>query len=133
MTTVNNSAARAWLRALELTAPIARTPDRVISTVIEELAVQWGDAPSLLSERECLTYRGLAERVNQYARWALDAGIAKGEVVCLLIPVASNDMLYFDNAESEAFTRLDKELYDRIQAGRFACRPLGEKGTHGHQ
>jgi non-ribosomal peptide synthetase component F len=117
MTTVNNSAARAWLRALELTAPIARTPDRVISTVIEELAVQWGDAPSLLSERECLTYRGLAERVNQYARWALDAGIAKGEVVCLLIPVASNDMLYFDNAESEAFTRLDKELYDRIQVG----------------
>jgi fatty-acyl-CoA synthase len=81
----NNSAARAWLRALELTAPIARTPNRVISTVIAELAAQWGDAPSLLSERECLTYRGLAGRVNQYARWALEAGIAKGDVVCLLM------------------------------------------------
>ncbi len=81
----NGSAAKAWLRALELTAPIARTPDRVLSTVIEELAAQWGDAPSLLSERECLTYRALSARVNQYARWALDAGIAKGEVVCLLM------------------------------------------------
>src|ERR1700677_1520095 len=81
----NNSAAKAWLRALELSAPIARTPDRVISTVIEELAAQWGDAPSLLSERECLTYRGLAGRVNQYARWALEAGVAKGDVVCLLM------------------------------------------------
>jgi fatty-acyl-CoA synthase len=82
---INGSAAKAWLRALELTAPIARTPDRVLSTVIEELAAQWGDAPSLLSDRECLTYRALAARVNQYARWALDAGIAKGEVVCLLM------------------------------------------------
>ena len=82
---INGSAAKAWLRALELTAPIARTPDRVFSTVIEELAAQWGDAPSLLSDRECLTYRALAARVNQYARWALDAGIAKGEVVCLLM------------------------------------------------
>ena len=81
----NGSAAKAWLRALELTAPIARTPDRILSTVIEELAAQWGDAPSLLSDRECLTYRALAARVNQYARWALDAGIAKGEVVCLLM------------------------------------------------
>jgi fatty-acyl-CoA synthase len=81
----NGSAAKAWLRALELTAPIARTPDRVLSTVIEELAAQWGDAPSLLSDRECLTYRGLAGRVNQYARWALEAGIAKGDVVCLLM------------------------------------------------
>ena len=87
MTSVNSngSAAKAWLRALELTAPIARTPDRILSTVIEELAAQWGDAPSLLSDRECLTYRALAARVNQYARWALDAGIAKGEVVCLLM------------------------------------------------
>jgi fatty-acyl-CoA synthase len=81
----NDSASKAWLRALELTAPIARNPHRVISTVIEELAAQRGDAPSLLSDRECLTYRALAARVNQYARWAIDAGIAKGETVCLLM------------------------------------------------
>jgi len=53
--------------------------------VIEELALQWGDTPALLSDRECMTYRALAARVNQYARWALDAGIAKGDVVCLLM------------------------------------------------
>jgi fatty-acyl-CoA synthase len=32
-------------------------------------------------------------------------------------PVATNDVLYFDNVESGAFTRLDQELYERIQAG----------------
>jgi fatty-acyl-CoA synthase len=76
---------RAWLRALELTAPIARNRDRVLSTVIEELAGQLGDAPALLSARECLTYRQLSHRVNQYARWALDQGVGKGEVVGLLM------------------------------------------------
>ena len=44
-----------------------------------------GDAPALLSDRECLTYRELGERANQYARWALDQGLTKGEVVCLLM------------------------------------------------
>ncbi len=83
--TNNASAGKAWLRALELTAPIARNPERVLSTVIEELAVQWGDTPALLSDRECMTYRALAARVHQYARWALDAGVAKGDVVCLLM------------------------------------------------
>ncbi len=79
------SAAKAWLRALELTAPISRNRDRVMSTVIEELAERSGDAPALISDRESLTYRALAERANQYARWALDQGLAKGEVVCLLM------------------------------------------------
>ena len=81
----NAVAAKAWLRALELTAPIPRNRDRVMSTVIEELASRLGDAPALLSDRECMTYRELAERSNQYARWALGQGLAKGEVVCLLM------------------------------------------------
>src|SRR3984885_4154478 len=81
----NGLAGKAWLRALERTAPIARNRDRVMSTVIEELAAERGDTPALLSDRECMTYRMLSARVNQYARWALDAGIAKGEVVCLLM------------------------------------------------
>ena len=82
---LNRSASRAWLRALELTAPIPRNRSRVMSTVIEELAAQYEDAPALLSSRERLTYRGLAERSNQYARWALAHGLSKGEVVCLLM------------------------------------------------
>jgi fatty-acyl-CoA synthase len=79
------SASQAWLRALELTAPIPRNPDRVMSTVIEELAVRVGDRPALLSDRESMTYRTLSDRMHQYARWALDESIGHGEVVCLLM------------------------------------------------
>ena len=86
------SPAKAWLRALELTAPIARQRDRILHTVIEEAAARMGDAPALLSDGENLTYRGLHERANQYARWALDQGLAKGDVVCLLM---SNCPEYF--------------------------------------
>jgi fatty-acyl-CoA synthase len=81
----DGSAAKSWLRALELTAPIPRNPDRLLSTVIEELAAHSGGASALLSDRECFTYRELVERSNQYARWALQQGLAKGEVVCLLM------------------------------------------------
>jgi len=81
----DRSVAKAWLRALELTAPIQRNPNRVLPTVIEELAARLNDSLALASERESLTYRGLAERSNQYARWALEQGLAKGEVVCLLM------------------------------------------------
>jgi fatty-acyl-CoA synthase len=80
------SAAKAWLRALELTAPIASQPRRILANVIEELAAARGEAPALLSDRERLTYRELAERSNRYARWALQQGLAKGETVCLLMP-----------------------------------------------
>jgi fatty-acyl-CoA synthase len=79
------SAAKAWLRALELTASIPRNPARILPTVIEELAAQLGDAPALLSAGESLTYRALSERSIRYARWALGQGIAKGEVVGLLM------------------------------------------------
>jgi fatty-acyl-CoA synthase len=83
--TGTGSAAKAWARALELTASIARQPDRLLPTVIEERALQLGAAPALLSERESLTYSELAARSNQYARWVLDQGLAKGEVVCLMM------------------------------------------------
>src|SRR5881628_3705214 len=82
----SRSPAKAWLSALELTAPIANNPGRIFSTVIEELAEKFSEAPALLSDRECLTYRALAERSNRYARWALDQGLAKGDTVCLIMP-----------------------------------------------
>ena len=82
----SGSTAKAWLCALEMTAPIGSNRDRVISTVIEELAERSGSAMALLSEHECLTYRALAERSNRYARWALDQSLGKGDVVCLLMP-----------------------------------------------
>src|SRR5262245_17615645 len=79
-------ATAAWLRALELTAPIPGDPRRTFPVVVDELAERFGDAPALLSPRECLSYRSLAERSNRYARWALDQGIAPGDVVALLMP-----------------------------------------------
>jgi fatty-acyl-CoA synthase len=82
----DGAVAAAWLRALKLTAPIAQHPDRIFPTVIEELAAEFGEAPALLSDRECLTYRGLAQRSNRYARWALEQNIAKGDTVCLFMP-----------------------------------------------
>ncbi len=82
----NASAAQVWARALELTAPIARRPQRILSTVIEERAAERGDAPALVSERECLSYEGLVGRANQYARWAVAQGIGPGECVGLLMP-----------------------------------------------
>src|SRR6204780_2927597 len=84
-TPANGSPGKAWLRALDLTASIARNRNRILSTVIEERAAQLGDTHALLSDRECMTYGQLSQRINQYARWALDQGIAKGDVIGLLM------------------------------------------------
>jgi fatty-acyl-CoA synthase len=80
------SAAKAWLRALELTAPIAHNPSRTFPVVVEELAQRFGDAPALLSETETLSFRALLDRSNRYARWAWVHGVRKGDAVCLLMP-----------------------------------------------
>jgi len=48
----NFSATKAWVCALELTAPIVNNPQRILPTVIEELAEKLGEAPALLSLRE---------------------------------------------------------------------------------
>ncbi len=80
------SALRDWVRALEATAPIAGNPQRILPRVIENMAQTRGDSLALISVRESLTYRALAERANRYARWALDQDIHKGETVCLLMP-----------------------------------------------
>jgi fatty-acyl-CoA synthase len=80
------SPAKAWLRALEMTAPIAANPTRSLPAIIDELAKAYGEAPALLSDRETLSYRALAARANRYARWALAQGVAKGDTVGLLMP-----------------------------------------------
>src|SRR5882672_5759048 len=74
------------LRALRNATPIARNPARVFPLLIEELAAKHGDKLALVSDHETLSYRGLSERANRYARWALAHDLAKGEVVALLMP-----------------------------------------------
>jgi fatty-acyl-CoA synthase len=80
------SAAKAWVRALELTAPIARNPMRTFPAVVEELAQRFGDAPALMSDAETLTFRTFSDRSNRYARWAWRHNVGKGDTVCLLMP-----------------------------------------------
>jgi fatty-acyl-CoA synthase len=80
------SPAKAWARALELTAPIAKQPNRILARVIDEIAERHGNSPALLSDRETFTYDALIERSRRYARWALAHDLTNGAVVCLLMP-----------------------------------------------
>ena len=77
---------RGAYRALRMTTPIAKHPARVFPIVLDELAERYGDAPALISDRETMSYRGFAERVNRYVGWDSGEGLAKGEKVCVLMP-----------------------------------------------
>jgi fatty-acyl-CoA synthase len=80
-----SSAAKDWLRALQLTSSIARDSHRLLSTVMAENATACPDAPALLSAGESLTFAEFVQRSNQYARWFLQSGLKKGDVVGLLM------------------------------------------------
>lgn len=80
------SASKAWLRALELTAPISRDKTLTFPRVMDALAERFGEAPALLDDGQCLSYRDLAQQANRYARWAQGEGLGRGDVVCLLLP-----------------------------------------------
>jgi fatty-acyl-CoA synthase len=79
-------AAKAWLRAIELTSDIEANPDRTFSDVIEACSVRHPDRLALISDTESFTYEMLSQRINRYARWALINGIGAGDTVCLLMP-----------------------------------------------
>jgi fatty-acyl-CoA synthase len=81
----SNSPLKAWVRALEMTAPIVRNPTTTLPTCIDALAEKFGTSLALLSDAESLTYRALAERCNRYARWALEQRIVAGDVLCLMM------------------------------------------------
>lgn len=80
-----SSALKAWVRALEMTAPIARQPELTLPVLMSRLGERFGDAPALIDDDGALSFRALAERVNRYARWALECGIGPGDVVCLMM------------------------------------------------
>ncbi|MCB1501254.1 MAG: long-chain-acyl-CoA synthetase [Bauldia sp.] len=72
--------------ALRVVTPAARNKSRTFLDALEDLARRYGDRPALIGEHETLTYAGLDGRANRYARWAMANGVAKGDVVCLLMP-----------------------------------------------
>src|SRR5450756_2849322 len=80
------SAAKSWLKAIELTSRIEAEPGRLFADVVEDWSKRQPDRPALISQAGTFGYRTLAERINRYARWALSAGIEAGDTVCLLMP-----------------------------------------------
>ena len=84
------SAAKSWLKAIELTSRIETNPRRLFADLVEERAKHQGDRPALISDASTFTYRTLARRINQYARWALSAGIKPGDRVCLMMPAKAD-------------------------------------------
>jgi fatty-acyl-CoA synthase len=76
----------AWVRALERTAGIERDPEITLPVLIDRLAQRYGAAPALESPEASMSYRELAERCNQYARWALAQGLRAGDTVSLVMP-----------------------------------------------
>jgi fatty-acyl-CoA synthase len=79
------SAAKSWLKAIELTSRIEANPSRLFADIVEEWSNRQPDRPALISESETFSYRMLAERINRYARWALSVGIEAGDTVCLIM------------------------------------------------
>jgi len=76
----------AWIRALERTAAIERDPECSMPLLIERLAERFGMASALASREATFSYRGLAARCHQYARWGLAQGLTAGDVAALLMP-----------------------------------------------
>jgi fatty-acyl-CoA synthase len=80
------SAAKTWLKAIELTSRIEAEPRRLFADVVEEWAQRQPGRFALLSGGQSFTYGELAARINRYARWARSQGIRSGRTVCLLMP-----------------------------------------------
>ena len=77
--------AQDWARALETIGFATRDPNRTLTRAIADWASRYGDAPALLGDREALSFCALEARINQYSRWALNAGVAPGEAVALVM------------------------------------------------
>jgi len=80
------SAAKAWLKAIELTSRIEAEPQRLFADVVEDWARRQPQRLALLSNSQSFTYAELSTRISRYARWARDLGIRAGTTVCLMMP-----------------------------------------------
>src|SRR5258708_16633297 len=80
------SAAKSWLKAIELTSRIETDPDRLFADVVEDWAKRQPDRPALISETGTFSYRTLADRINRYARSPLSAAIKARATLSLFSP-----------------------------------------------
>src|SRR5579871_6564880 len=79
------SAAKAWLKAIELTSRIEANRRKLFADVVQDWAERQPERFALISDTETFTYRALAERIRRYARWARSVGITSGKTVCLMM------------------------------------------------
>jgi fatty-acyl-CoA synthase len=86
MASDRGSPAKAWLRAIELTADVERNPRRLFADIVEGWANKQPDHPALVSKGGNVSYHELAQRINGYARWALSVGVSPGDRVSLIVP-----------------------------------------------
>ena len=74
----------AWIRALSRTGSI-ESVGITFPGLIDRLALQFDAAPALVSPTGDLSYRELALRSNQYARWGLALGLQSNDTAALLM------------------------------------------------
>jgi fatty-acyl-CoA synthase len=74
----------AWLRALAKTANLAERGE-ILPQVIDRLATEFGSLPALEDASTAFDFRRLAERVNQYARFAIAQSVGSGDCVALFM------------------------------------------------
>ena len=77
---------RGALRALKRSGSVMKQPGRTLRENIEDLAAKFGDRPAILSEGQAYSFAQWNARTNQYARWTLAQGLAKGDAVALFMP-----------------------------------------------
>ena len=77
---------RGALRSLKRTEMVLKNPQNTLRETIEAVSARYPGNIALLSEGQHYTYAQWNARTNQYARWALAQGLAKGETVALLMP-----------------------------------------------
>jgi fatty-acyl-CoA synthase len=83
---------KAWVRALEMTAPLERQPLHTLPVLIDQLAERFEAVPALVSPNSALTYRQMAADCSRYARWAVSQGLRSGDTVGLLMPNCAHYM-----------------------------------------
>ena len=76
---------RGALRTLNRVTPIAKNRTRTFPDALNDLADTHTDRPALLGQGQKLTFEQLNLRANQYARWAREAGVRKGDSVALMM------------------------------------------------
>ena len=80
------AALKAWIRALDAVRTLEDAPDTTLPALLDGLGDTHRDRPALLGTDGQLSYRDLAAKSNRIARWAVAAGFAPGDTVCLLMP-----------------------------------------------